>query len=98
MWGARGEGSAGEIGCMGRKMLLTGRSMPYASILRFLLFIVDGKFAISAGHTRHELAPGPRELLSSLRNPFVSLSSERHPSFPILPFLFRLSFSSRLCH
>lgn len=35
-------------------------------VLRFFLFIVDGKFAISArqtgqtGHTRHELAPGPK--------------------------------------
>lgn len=35
------------------------------SLLRFLLFIVDGKFAFSAGHTQHELASGPRELPSS---------------------------------
>jgi hypothetical protein len=45
-------------------------------VLRFFfLFIVDGKFAISArqtGHTRHELAPGPKELLLSLPATFVS--------------------------
>lgn len=32
MWGERGEGSAGEFVCMGRKMLLPGRSMPYAPV------------------------------------------------------------------
>lgn len=58
-------------------MLLPGRSMPYAPVYSgfFFLFIVDGKFAISArqtGHTRHELAPGPKELLLSLPATFVS--------------------------
>lgn len=54
-------------------------------VLRFLLFIVDGEFAISAGHTghtRHELAPGPRELPPSLHNPFASLPPE-HPPSPV---------------
>lgn len=52
MWGERGEGSAGEFVCMGRKML-SARQMDAicTSVLRFLLFIVDGKLTISAGHT-----------------------------------------------
>lgn len=66
-------------------------------VLRFSLFIVDGKFAISArqtGHTRHELAPGPKGLLLSLRY-LCLLSSERHPLFPFflsigLVFLLRV--------
>lgn len=84
MWGGRGEGSAG-----GFVFLWEGKCSCPADrchmhrVLRFLLFIVDGEFAISAGHTghtRHELAPGPRELPPSLHNPFASLPPEPPPS------------------
>lgn len=93
MWGERVEGSAGEFVCMDRKNASARQiNAICTSVLRFLIFIVDGKFAISAGHSRHELAPGPRDLrpLSVILR--VSLSSEHHPSFPILPFLYWLSF------
>lgn len=69
-------------------------------VLRFFLFIVDGKFAISARqtrHIRHKLASGPKELLLSLLN-LCLLSSGPHPPFPFVFLSIGFLFSSRFCH
>lgn len=80
MWGERGEGSAGEFVCMGRKMLLPGRSMPYAPVYSgFSYLFWTGSLPYPLGTPDRSW---PRELLSSLHNPFVFLSSERHLLFP----------------
>lgn len=71
-----------------------------AGVLRFFLFIVDGKFAISAPqtqHIRHELASGPKELLLSLLN-LCLLSSGPHPPFPFFFLSIGFLFSSGFCH
>lgn len=91
MWGERGEGSAGEFVCMGRKMLLPGRSMPYAPVYSgFSYLLWTGSSPSLPGTPNMSWHQGlGSSVLSVIR---VSLSSEHHPSFPILPFLYWLSF------
>ena len=99
MWGGGVEGAAGGFFFfpVGRKMLVLGREMPYAlctQVFSYLLWTGS-----SPSLPRGRLAPGPKELLLSRHNPFVSSLSEWLPLLsPRLPFSASSSFlSPSLC-
>lgn len=102
MWGGRGRALPVDFFFFNGKENASARQIDAVSagVLRFFLFIVDGKFAISAPqtqHIRHELASGPKELLLSLLNPCL-LSSGPHPPFPFFFLSIGFLFSSGFCH